>query len=618
MKKGSLAVLLLIVVLFVGCTSSQRGSEQENVTEEIEETVTQVRELSVETMKEEDLFSDRDLEVGTEDQAVSIFMEDGKISYQGQGVQVVGTTIILSQEGTYSFQGELKQGQILVEATKDDKIQIVLDGVTLTNQNAPVIWVKQADKVFVTLHQGSENVLSVVGELKEEDAVLYSQEDLTINGEGSLLVETEEGNGILSKDDLVITGGVYQIQVGKTGIRANDSIRIADGVFSITADKDAIHVENKEDETLGYLYIAEGTFDIVSQQDGISASGKIQIDSGTYHIQTGEGTENFVIEESQEGFFRMPGTNTQTEETESQKAVKAGGDLLIQGGTYQLDSFDDALHANGNLTILQGHFDIASTDDGIHADEGIFVEDGELMITKSYEGIEGATISIKGGVIDIISSDDGLNAAGGNDSSGTNRGGFQDAFQTQDGVWIQIESGKLTVNAGGDGIDSNGNLYVKGGTILVKGPLNNGNGALDYNGEGQITGGTLVAVGSSGMAENFGETSTQASILLQTETATTGLFVLTTTEGTEILRFDPQKSYSSVVVSTPQLQVGEEYVLYMGEEEKRVSLDSLIYGEGQGMGRMPGQRDFNKDENRPTPGERPEKPTPPVSTTTKN
>lgn len=252
----------------------------------------------------------------------------------------------------------------------------------------------------------------------------------------------------------------------------------------------------------------------------------------------------------------------------------------------------------------------------MHADGADQVYGGEITIETCYEGIEGQNVEISGGTIDITASDDGLNAAGGNDQSGM--GGFGgDMFSADKDAWITISGGTVTIDATGDGIDSNGDLTVSGGTIFVSGPSDNGNGALDYNGAATITGGTLVAAGMSGMAQNFGSDSTQGSLLVNLTDNQSGEITLEDGDGNTLVRYTPVREYNSVVISCAELSDGSTYTIHTGENSQEVTMESLVYTDGeatnapgQGGGQMPqggpmgdnnGDSDNSDNSDRPIP-----------------
>lgn len=502
---------------------------------------------------------------------------DSAPSYDEEKCRVVilnGETVTLTEEGVYIIRGSLTDGMVIVDAADTAKVQLVLDGVTVSNSRGAAIYVKEADKVFLTLAEGSVNTLSNGGSYaaideKNIDAVVFARSDLTINGSGSLTITAEEGHGIVSKNDLKITGGMISITAAEHGLSGKDSVRLAAGNLELTTGKDGIHAENADDEEKGFVYLAGGSLNVISEGDCISAETHLQIDGGSFRLTAGKGSSNKTIAKDESG------------KAVSTKGVKAGGQLVVNGGDFSIDAQDDALHANDCLTVNGGSFELATGDDGIHSDETAAITAGAIEILTSYEGIEGKAVVITGGDIRLYARDDGLNAAGGNDGSGY-KGMSGDSY-------ILISGGEISVNADGDGLDSNGDLTVTGGVIYVSGPENGGNGALDYSGAAQITGGTVIAVGNVGMAQNFGDGSTQGSILLQVSNCPAGSEVsLRDSEGNLLAEYVSEKTFNSVVVSAPGLTAGKMYQVTAGTKEYEVVMESLIYGSGNGFGGMGG------------------------------
>lgn len=501
--------------------------------------------------------------------------------------------VIIAEEGVYLLRGALTDGIIIVDTDKGARVQLVFDGVEIDNEADAAVYVKQADKVFLTLAEGSENRLTSRGYTPIDgnniDGVIYAKSDLVINGAGSLSVNAVEGHGIVSRDDLKITGGSVTVAAEKQGLSGRDSVRIGGGVIQITSGKDGIHAENDENAEKGFVYIRSGAVQIISEGDGISAGSAVQVDSGTVSITAGGGSDNRTAVPDENG------------DTVSAKGVKASAELVINQVTLSIDSQDDAIHSKLNVIINGGELSLATGDDGIHADETAEITGGNIIISDSYEGIEGNRVEISGGEIRLYAANDGLNAAGGNDRSGFGdmsggerfgNAGSRDAESGNSGnggaeseaPYIRISGGMIHVRADGDGLDSNGDLLVSGGEIYISGPEDSANGALDYDGNGQITGGIVVAAGNSGMAMNFGETSTQGSILI----TTTGhpsetLITLQDSQGKELVSYTAECSFNSVVISCPELELGGVYTVTAGEERTEVALsDSLIYGSGMG------------------------------------
>lgn len=514
------------------------------------------------------LFSKRDLTDAYEaDEAAAITLTGDTAVCGDSSVRVEGSTVTISGAGTYLLSGSLKDGTVIVDASKEDKIQLVLNGAEISASDFAAIYVARADKVFLTLAPGSDNVLSNGGgytqiDSNNVDAVVFSKEDLTLNGSGSLRIFAPVGHGIVGKDDLVITGGRYEIEAASHAISGKDSLSIADGYFDLTAGKDALHSENNDDAAKGNVYLGGGSYRLTAGGDGVSASGTLTVDGGSCTVSAG-----------------FSGSDT----TESQKGFKAGSGLWIRGGSITVISADDAIHSNGDLSITDGVLSLSSGDDGVHADGRVTISGGTLTVVRSYEGIEGLRITISGGTVRVTASDDGVNAGGGNDQSGFGgRGG--DGFGGNSDANLTISGGEITVNADGDGLDSNGYLILCGGTVNVFGPVNDGNGALDYGVSATVTGGRLVAAGSSGMAVNFGKDSTQGAILVNVGAQAAGTAVtLTDSGGTVLLSAVPEKPYSSVNLTCPELVQGQTYRVTAGSFSAEITLDSLIYGSG-GMG----------------------------------
>jgi len=537
-----------------------------------------------------EMFTDQDKEIGYSDY-VTVKLDDAGSTADGAGVTVDGKTVSITQEGTYLFSGKLSDGQIIVDADSKAKLQIILDGVSMSNSDSAAIYIKQADKVFLTTANGSENSLSVTGDYVQTDdnnidAAIYSKDDLTLNGAGGLTIQAAYGHGVVSKNDLVVTSGTYRITAAAHGLSGQDSVRIADGSVTIASGKDGIHAENADDASLGFLYIADGNFNIKAKTDGLSASSILQVDAGTFAITTGGGSATASVHpsEARPGAGQQEAVTQTDESTPATKGLKAASDLILNGGSFQIDSCDDALHAGANCTVNAGTFAISTGDDGLHADTAAVINGGTLTIKKSYEGIEGQRIDITGGVISILASDDGLNAAGGADASGLGGGSKQDMFIANEDCTISISGGKIRIDASGDGVDSNGSVSVTGGETYVSGPTNNGNAAFDYNGDASITGGIFVAAGSVGMAQNFGSASTQGTMLVNLSSAQTGTITLADESGTVLVTYTPEKQYQSVVISVPDVEQGKTYLLTCGSEKKTIEMSDIIYGTGHEMG----------------------------------
>ena len=493
--------------------------------------------------------------------------------------------ITLTEAGDYVLSGTLTDGSVIINAPEDAKLHLILNGAHIASQSAAALYVISADKVFVTLTDGSENGISAAGDSAEDDyanvdAAIFARCDISFNGSGSLSVSSAKGRGIVSKDDLVFTGGSYMIQAANHGISGKDSIRIADGSFD-------------------------------------------------------------------------------------------------------LSSGNDACHCSGDFDFLAGNMEISAADDGVHSDAALSVSGGSITILLCYDGLEGVTVDISGGTIDITSSDDGINAANGSSDSahdgtdgtpaesaggvtdisgdppekpdgdsapdmscagmqrpdggtppekpdgsgdtgtasgsapeapadmpeaptnmpggmGGGFGGGDDPFAADSSCLVTISGGTVRINAQGDGIDSNGDLVISGGEVYISGPRNGGDGALDYNGSGTISSGIVVACDMGGMSQNFSDGS-QCSAMISLNGS--GEIRLTDASGNVLLSYTPADDYSCIVVSCPELSEGSEYTLSYGSASQSFTQSEAHMGSASnvpagGFGGMGGNMGGGFDKSR--------------------
>lgn len=554
-KNAAAAVVMsgaLVMAALAGCgqtgtagSSSDTSSNGAYITTAVSENQ---KNIELTDSKVDINFTDRDKSGGyDESSAVKITLNGSSASVSGSGVSISGSTVTITAAGTYIISGSLSDGQIVVAASDSDKVQLVLNNAEINCSTSAAIYVKSADKVFVTLPAGTTSSLGGGTEYVQTDdntvdGVIFSKSDLTLNGTGTLKIDADYRHGIVTKDTLCITGGTYVIDAVKTCLAGKDGIKILYGSFTLTAGSKGLNSGNDDDAREGSIYIA--------------------------------------------------------------------------GGTFTIKSEDDSIHADGSCIIAGGTYTIAAGDDGIHANYDTIITDGSITITDSYEGIEGRRITVSGGTINLTASDDGINAATGGSSdeqqmpqemqapqdgqqpqdmqmpqdgqqpSGMDMDNKGQAPASQsasgDDVYVKITGGTITVNAGGDGIDSNGNLYITGGTVYVAGPTSNGDGALDYDGEASITGGTLIAAGSSGMVQGMESNSTQCSMLVNlSETIAAGSVIsLKDSSGNVLISWTSPKQFSSVVISTAELAQGSTYTLVTGDTQTEVTLSSVATTSG--------------------------------------
>lgn len=433
------------------------------------------------------------------DTSIETGVDANTLSGDARKLTVGADGVEITSGGIYELSDNIESGSVIIRANNAD-VQLILNSVSITNNDGPAIFVESADNVYVELK--GDNTINATP-TADYDGAIHSKSDLALTGEGTLTISSTI-DGIVGKDDLQIDGGSYTISAQDDGIVGKDSLKITNGSFNISA---------------------------------ISGHG----------------------------------LKTSNEEEK--------GDMEITGGEFKITTGVDGLHSVANILVSGGNIEIAADDDGIHADKATIIDNGAINITKSYEGIEGGEITVNGGDIKVISSDDGFNAAGGSDTGKT-----QDPFAGDISKVLAINGGTIYVNASGDGLDSNGNVYINGGTTYVDGPINDGNGPMDYGDQGcefKITGGTLIAVGSSGMAVNA-TSATQPSVLMNLSGSYSGELSFGG------INYTPAKSYSSVLISSPNLSLGSSYTLTIsGAEVQTIAINDYLTRTGN-AGMMPG------------------------------
>ena len=459
--------------------------------------------------------------------ATELILQGDSVRISGSGAYAYDGGVVISSAGSYVISGTLTDGSITVDAEKNSKVALLLNGVDIYCSDDACIRVDTADKVFITLASGSVNTLESGSQYSKTalddgtDAVIFGHDDITINGSGSLTVTANYSHGIAGNDDLVITGGTISVTAPADGIRANDSLRICNADITVNAGDDGIVVSKEE----SYLYIESGTFSITSGDD----------------------------------------------------AVHTAGDITIAGGSFIINAGDDAIHSDTAISISSGSILIQSCYEGIEA-VNIDISGGDIEIYPEDDGINAnGGESGFGGMFDKIL------------SPGFDSGEDTDDTVPQvsiSGGSILIINSTAT---DADGIDSNGSIYISGGDILISLPASGSNSALDYGSENQgvceISGGRLIACGSYSMAESMDSTSTQASVMYIVSggvSAGTEL-TLTDAEGSTLMDWTVPNSFSCAIISCPEIALGETYTLIIGDsyDEITVSEVSASYGDAQ-------------------------------------
>lgn len=550
-------------------------------------------------------------------EAVKITLNKTTVTVSGSGAKADGSTITITEEGVYVVSGTLEDGQIIVDASDSDKVQIVLDGVHINCETNAAIYVREADKVFITLAENSSNTLGGGNEYTQiddntVDGVIFSKSDLVCNGTGSLTIEADYKHGIVSRDDLVITGGTYKITAADNGITAKDQLKILDGIFDIDAANSAVKAKNADDAELGNIYIAGGIFTIEAEQDGFHATGSMVVDDGTITVNSGDdgfhaeldtvihgGT--ILVEESYEGL-------------EGKRVVVNGGDITVNAsndGVNAVGSGDDdsnAASSNNDSSAAVNSGDDSSISGAADGKEPSQMppdtENGSDMQPSQDFDPENAP---SGG--NAPQSFDPGNAPSDGNAPQKMQGGPGGGGNSE--LYIKITGGTLTVSADGDGLDSNGGFLVTGGTTIVYGPTSDGDSALDYDGSAIATGGTLAAIGSAGMTESFDEASTQPVITYygtETQSADTTI-TLTDSDGSALFTVTPEKAYASIVLTCPEMKLDATYTLAAGTGNEEITLTDIITTAGtrsvKTMSDPEGGKMPNNSDNKGTPPSKP-------------
>ena len=416
--------------------------------------------------------------------ATLVTLTDSAATAKGKytGYEIDGTDVSITAAGTYVFSGDCDNGSITVKKGVTG-VTIVLNGLTLTNDDSAAITLNKTAEASLIAAAGTTNTVADTEGSSDENAAVKvkSGAALTIGGMGTLTVDGNAKNGIKGAADAVITvaEGKLNINAADDGLSCDDELNITGGTLNITAGGDAVKAspdtgENPDTTSLGNVTISGGTLTLNAAEDGIQADGDLTISGGTFHVKTNGGH-----------------TTALTDDSASCKGFKAGKTLTVTGGTLTVDSADDALHANTDVTISGGTLTLATGDDGVHADNDLVIgtrgasstSTPRINITASYEGLEGTTVTVYSGDIDVAASDDGVNAA--NSTLG----------ERSDKYAISIAGGDLYIDAGSDGLDSNNDINITGGKVEVYGADAMMDAAIDYDGTFTLSGGTLFGAG---------------------------------------------------------------------------------------------------------------------------
>ncbi len=635
--RGAVAVALTGALALTGCAGGNYSDDAAVAGDDAQKQDTSATDSGAEAVDWDALididgmdfgYSDRDKDASYDAaSATTIALAGDGATVTGEGATADGSTVTISAAGTYVVSGELADGEVVVNASDQDKVQVVLAGASIRNADGAALNIQQADKVFVTLAEGSQNTLAdgadyALAEGEDEpNAALFSKVDLTINGTGALTVEGNCRHGVNSKDDLVVTGGAIAVTAKEDGLRGKDCVKIADGKFTGTAGEDGIRSSNDEDPTRGFVAIDGGTFALEVQDDGIQAATYLRIAGGEGTVTAADHAFRSEVEAAMTGgdFTVEAGGKGMNPETR----------FTMDGGTLNVTGCDEGIETE-KVIVNDGALNIVASDDGINAavaersdeTEGTVeataadgetggdtaaggeqdtpgdgvgeppalpegMEEGQMPesptgadgqrpqppmgengampeLPEGFDSASGERPELPEGVEEGQVPEPPADMADGQQPQGAPDGGMGGgaggpmAANASEDCLIQINGGKVTIDAGGDGLDSNGYVEINGGTVLVNGSAGGGDSALDYEYGATVTGGTVILAGSAGMAETFTE-GTQPFALVAVSGAAGDTLAIADASGATIAECTVPKAFQCVVVSSPNFTEGGTY-----------------------------------------------------------
>ncbi|MEN6472264.1 MAG: carbohydrate-binding domain-containing protein [Clostridiaceae bacterium] len=482
-----------------------------------------------------------DLNTGFSPSDTHILLNGDSVSVKGPGARIDGAVVTIEAGGTYVVSGTLFNGQIAVAADKNAKVHLVLNGASITNKTGAAVYASQCDKLVVTLASGTENALTDGGAdytyfikaEEEPNAALFCKDDLTINGEGKLAVTAGFKNGVATKDDLLIVGGDISVNAADHALYGKDSMAVLGGTLRLAAGGDGIKTNTADDPALGWVLLSGGDIAIEAARDGVQADTALEITGGDVTVRAGGGADEAVSDEA------------------AFKGLKSGGSLSITGGSVAVESSDDCLHASGDMLLAGGSSTLSSAKKAASCGGTLYVSGGGIKVKRSAEGLEGASVEIGGGNLEIASGDDAINAAG-----GVSEGG--EALPCH----VKISGGDIRFLAGGDGVDSNGDIFLSGGALYGFIASTPDNGAIDCDGAFTVSGGVLVCGGTGAGKTPAG--SPAQSYVHFAGTLASGVEVKVQTNGAAVCAVTLPVECAYLLISAPGIEAGGRYELYAG------------------------------------------------------
>ncbi len=555
MRKLSLILAFLLAFSLVSCAGNG-NADPHSKTLDLTNDIADLAALDF-------TFSNRDTEhTFSTEGAVTIELDNENTKINGNGAAIINGNIVIVNEGTYILSGKYTVGMLKIECTDTQKVQIVLNGAEISSPNSPAVYVKQADKVFFTLAKGTENKLvdgdkyTFMDGESEIDATLFSRADTAINGEGKLTVIGTNKHGIISKDDLVITGGDINVRSKKVAVTGKDCVKIGGGNITLNAGSDGIRSDNNNDADRGFVYISAGNIDITAAKDGIQAENALRIDGGNISLKCGGGSQNNVeslASSDKQPEVLDPNNPSDEDKPESYKGIKADIDVIINGGTIVADTADVCLQADGSIIISGGAVKLSSGENAVSAGKAYLQQGGALYIVKAVNAIVATNALINGGETSIICSELGISASAN----------------------AELRGGYVITDTGLSAISTADTLLVSGGTVLLNPPADESKPVITSPSVA-VSGGNLVALGNTAVSAT--DTAFQPAIesSFDKQNADTSVFVCDSKDN-YLISFHSKRAYGNALISSPYLKAGT-YTVYSGAKLENSDANGFGYG----------------------------------------
>lgn len=591
--------------------------------------------------------------------ATAVHFNGDEVTITGAGAMLDGGEVVIAEGGTYVLSGTSANSRVIVKADERAAVTLVLDGLALANPLDEAIYFKTCGVAAVILKDGTENfllsgelpeenedeVLSITDENEDASgAALRARCAMTLSGGGSLAVGGYINNGIAADGGLTVTGGTYEVYAVNDGVKSDLDITVTGGVFTVQTECDGIQAGGTLDISGGEVTVATGSSaegadmkvsDSLmmgemggggpgggggrdrrsSEEASNEASDEAETDgsaSTTDPAASKDPADTAREDRSSSGEMPMPGGmdawDSDSTDSPSRKGLKATEAIQISGGVITVDAEDDAIHSDGSVTITGGILTLSSGDDGVHGETVLDISGGEMDVLLCYEGLEAKVIYISGGYMNITATDDGMNAGGGmmamgpgmrpgaseEAETGETDDTASDESETVESV-VRITGGTVIVNSGGDGLDSNGSMYIEGGVIFVSGPSSDWDSPIDC-GEGSsefvISGGFLMAAGYSMMFESPDVTDASQGTVYYVQNGSyapdNAVTTLKAADGTVLAEYAFANSYNGVLISTPEIAAGQTYTLTIDGVDIPIEMTTAQFSNRGGSGEMGG------------------------------